>query len=120
VLIGSARVLAAGTFAFRFAGPVLRPRIATRPWVEPAMATAAVVLLTALVGTTALAEGHELAGVARPTGVVVAGILAWRKTPFVAIVLSAAATAAGVRLNRDSCRLAGMRRVQLTRTADGR
>jgi len=98
VLIGSVGVLAAGTFAFRFAGPVLRPRIATRPWVERTMATAAVVLLTALVGTTALTEGHGLAGVARPTGVVVAGILAWRKAPFVVIVLSAAAATAGLRL----------------------
>lgn len=98
VLIGSVGVLAAGTFAFRFAGPALRPRIATRPWVERTMATAAVVLLTALVGTTALTEGHDLAGVARPTGVVVAGILAWRKAPFVVVVLSAAATAAGLRL----------------------
>ncbi len=97
MLIGSVGVLAAGTFAFRFAGPALRPRIATRSWVERTMATAAVVLLTALVGTTALTEGHDLAGVARPTGVVVAGILAWRKAPFV-VVLSAAATAAGLRL----------------------
>ncbi|WP_054248033.1 AzlD domain-containing protein [Rhodococcus opacus] len=98
VLIGSVGVLAAGTFAFRFAGPALRPRIATRPWVERTMTTAAVVLLTALVGTTALTEAHDLAGVARPTGVVVAGILAWRKAPFVVVVLSAAATAAGLRL----------------------
>ncbi|QDQ92589.1 AzlD domain-containing protein [Rhodococcus sp. WB9] len=98
VLIGSVGILAAGTFAFRFAGPALRPRIATRPWVERTMATAAVVLLTALVGTTTLTEGHDLAGVARPTGVAVAGILAWRKAPFVVVVLSAAATAAGLRL----------------------
>ncbi|RZL83318.1 MAG: AzlD domain-containing protein [Rhodococcus sp. (in: high G+C Gram-positive bacteria)] len=98
VLLGSVGMLAAGTFAFRFAGPMLRTRLATRPWVERTMATAAVVLLTALVGTTALTEGHEFAGVARPTGVVVAGLLAWRKAPFVVIVLSAAVTAAGLRL----------------------
>ncbi|PQP11442.1 AzlD domain-containing protein [Rhodococcus opacus] len=98
VLIGSVGVLAAGTFAFRFTGPALRPRIATRPWVERTMATAAVVLLTALVGTTALTEGHDLAGVARPTGVVVAGLLAWRKAPFIVVVSSAAATTAGLRL----------------------
>ena len=98
VLLGSVGTLAAGTFAFRFAGPMLRTRLAERPWAERTMATAAVVLLTALVGTTALTEGHELAGVARPTGVVVAGLLAWRKAPFVVIVLSAAATASGLRL----------------------
>jgi len=98
VLLGSVGTLAAGTFAFRFAGPMLRTRLAERPWVERTMATAAVVLLTALVGTTALTEGHELAGVARPIGVVVAGLLAWRKAPFVVIVLSAAATASGLRL----------------------
>ncbi|WP_072691096.1 AzlD domain-containing protein [Rhodococcus marinonascens] len=98
VLIGAVGILAAGTFAFRFAGPILRPRIAAKPWVEKLMATSAVVLLTALVGTASLMEGHGPAGVARPAGVLVAGILAWRKAPFVVVVLSAAATAAGLRL----------------------
>jgi hypothetical protein len=62
------------------------------------MTTSAVVLLAALVAIAALTQGHAFAGVARPAGVLVGGILAWRKAPFVVIVLAAAATAALLRL----------------------
>ena len=91
-------VLGVGTFAFRFAGPVLRSRIELSPQVERVMAVSAVVLLAALVATSALLEGQEFAGYARPAGVAVGGVLAWRKAPFVVVVLAAAATAAGLRL----------------------
>lgn len=90
--------LGAGTFAFRFAGPLLRARIELSPQVEKLMAVATVVLLAALVVTAALLEGRELAGFARPTGVAVGGVLAWRGAPFVVVVLAAAVTAAGLRL----------------------
>jgi branched-subunit amino acid transport protein len=91
-------VLGLGTFAFRFAGPVLRARVELSPRVERLMAVASVVLLAALVATAALLEGREFAGIARPAGVAVGGVLAWRKAPFVVVVLAAAATAAGLRL----------------------
>ncbi|AYY13572.1 AzlD domain-containing protein [Actinobacteria bacterium YIM 96077] len=94
----AAVVLGLGTFAFRFAGPLLRSRVELAPRVETLMAVAAVVLLTALVATTALLEGGEFAGFARPAGVVVGGVLAWRRAPFIAVVVAAAATAAGLRL----------------------
>ncbi|WP_092533881.1 AzlD domain-containing protein [Amycolatopsis arida] len=97
-LVVATLVLGAGTFAFRFAGPLLRARFALSPKAERLMATSAVVLLAALVGTAALMEGAELAGIARPAGVAVGGVLAWRKAPFVVVVLAAAATAAGLRL----------------------
>lgn len=91
-------VLGAGTFAFRFAGPVLRARVTLSPRVEKLMSISAVVLLAALVATAALLEGHAFAGFARPAGVAVGGVLAWRKAPFVMVVIVAAATAAGLRL----------------------
>ncbi len=91
-------VLGAGTFAFRFAGPVLRARAELPPNVEKLVGVGAVVLLAALVGTTALLDGPDFAGVARPAGVAVGGILAWKKAPFVVIVLAAATTTAGLRL----------------------
>ncbi|MEU4672709.1 AzlD domain-containing protein [Amycolatopsis sp. NPDC023774] len=91
-------VLAAGTFAFRFAGPVLRTRVHLSARAERLMALSAVVLLAALVATSALTEGHTFAGIARPAGVLVGGVLAWRKAPFVAVVVAAAATAALLRL----------------------
>lgn len=97
LLVGTA-VLALGTFAFRFAGPVLRSRVKLSPRAERLMARAAVVLLAALVAVSALTEGHGFAGFARPAGVLVAGVLAWRKAPFVLVVVAAAATAALLRL----------------------
>jgi branched-subunit amino acid transport protein len=90
--------LSAGTFAFRLAGPLLRQRIWFPPWAERLLETAAVILLAALVVTTGLTEGHRLAGLARPAGVSVGGILAWRKAPFPVVVLAAAATTAVLRL----------------------
>ncbi|MFE6776468.1 AzlD domain-containing protein [Streptomyces sp. NPDC057702] len=91
-------VLAAGTYAFRLAGPLLRARFAFPRAVDRLVERAAVVLLTALVSTTALFQGHDGAGPARPVGVLVGGVLAWRGAPFLVVVLGAAATAAGLRL----------------------
>ncbi|MFF0146079.1 branched-subunit amino acid transport protein AzlD [Amycolatopsis sulphurea] len=91
-------VLGLGTFGFRFAGPALRNRVHLSARAERLMTLAAVVLLAALVATSALIEGHDYAGFARPAGVLVGGVLAWRKAPFVLVVLAAAATAALVRL----------------------
>jgi branched-subunit amino acid transport protein len=90
--------LSAGTFAFRFAGPVLRQRITFPPRAERLLEAAAVVLLAALVATTGLTKGPGFAGFARPAGVLVGGVLAWRKAPFLVVVLAAAATTAVLRL----------------------
>jgi len=59
---------------------------------------AAITLLAALVGTAALLDGQEFAGVARPAGIAVGGVLAWCKAPFAVVVIAAAGTAAGLRL----------------------
>lgn len=91
-------VLGVGTFAFRFAGPVLRARVPLSPRLERLMAVAVVVLLAALVATSSLTESHAFAGPARPAGVVVGGICAWRRAPFFVVVLAAAVTTAGLRL----------------------
>ena len=91
-------VLAVGTFSLRIAGPLLRTRFELPERVEKVMAAAAVVLLAALVATAALTDGHGAAGIARPAGVLVGGVLALRKVPFVLVVVAAAGTAAGLRL----------------------
>jgi branched-subunit amino acid transport protein len=91
-------VLAVGTFSLRFAGPALRSRFEVPERAQQLLAAAAVVLLAALIATSALTEGHGPAGIARPAGVLVGGVLAWRKAPFVLVVVAAAATAAGLRL----------------------
>ncbi|MEU8225963.1 AzlD domain-containing protein [Kribbella sp. NPDC048915] len=91
-------VLAVGTFSLRFAGPVLRSRIEIPERAEQVVAAAAIVLLATLVATSALTDDQGPAGIARPAGVLVGGILAWRRAPFVLVVVAAAATAAGLRL----------------------
>ena len=91
-------ILAVGTFSLRFAGPALRSRFEVPERAQQLLAAAAIILLTALVATSALTDGHGPAGVARPAGVIVGGVLAWRRAPFVLVVVAAAATAAGLRL----------------------
>jgi len=98
LVVAGLLTLSAGTFAFRFSGPVLRQRLAFPPWANSLREAAGVVLLAALVATTALTEGHGFAGPARPAGVLAGGVLAWRKAPFLVVVLAAAAVTAVLRL----------------------
>ena len=91
-------VLAAGTFAFRVVGPVARHRVELPKRVEQLLSDAAVVLLVALAATSALMVGQDFAGLARPAGVLVAGVLALRRAPFPVVVIAAAATTAVLRL----------------------
>lgn len=97
-LIIAALALAVGTYAFRLAGPLLAHRIDVPERIRELIDTSTVVLLLAVVATTAVAEGQQFAGFARPIGVAVAGLLAWRRAPFVITVTAAAAVAAGLRL----------------------
>jgi branched-subunit amino acid transport protein len=91
-------LLAAGTYGFRLAGPLLRDRITLPDRVRTLLALAATVLIAALVATAALTSGHGFAGWARPAGVLVAGVLAARRAPFPVVVIAAAATTALMRL----------------------
>lgn len=97
-IVASGVVLGAGTFAYRAAGPFLRSRYAMRPRMVALMSTAAIVLLAGVIVTSTFADGQEYADPARPLGVLVGGVLAWRRAPFVVVVVSAALTAALVRL----------------------
>ena len=67
--------LAAGTYAFRLAGPVFRQRVRMPEGAQRLFSVAAAVLLIALAATSALTQGHGFAGWARPAGVAVAGWL---------------------------------------------
>jgi branched-subunit amino acid transport protein len=91
-------LLAAGTYAFRLAGPLLRDRIEVPQRVQRLMSIAATTLLAALVATAALMDGHGFAGWSRPAGVAVGALAAWRRLPFIAVVVLAAATTAGLRV----------------------
>ena len=83
--------LAAGTYAFRLAGPVFRNRVRIPDRLQRLLSVATAVLLTALVATAALTQGHGFAGWARPAGVLVGGVLALRRAPFPVVIVAAAA-----------------------------
>ena len=86
-----------GTYALRMVGPALRTRVTISPRIDKVMTTAVAVIFVALVATSTLLVGKDFAGFALPAGVAVAAVLAWRRAPFVVIVLAAAATTAGLR-----------------------
>ena len=91
-------VLGVWTYAFRVTGPLTRHRFQLPSTVTRLLDDAAVVLLVALVATAALTAGQAFVGPARPVGVVVAGVLVWRRAPFPVVVLGAAATTAALRM----------------------
>ncbi|GHJ45064.1 branched-chain amino acid transporter [Catellatospora sp. TT07R-123] len=91
--------LAAGTYAFRVAGVLLRDRLVLPERLRHLLPIAATTLLAALVATAVFTESGRVAlGLARPVGVLVGAVLAWRRAPFVLVVVAAAATAALLRL----------------------
>lgn len=100
LVLAAMSTLAIGTFAFRLIGPMLHARITFSSRAQRLLETSAVVLLAALVLLSGLTEGHSFADLARPLGVAAGGVLAWRKAPFLVVVLTAAAVAALVRLAR--------------------
>jgi branched-subunit amino acid transport protein len=91
-------ILAGGTYGLRLAGVMLRDRLTVSERVSRLLPLAAVALLAALAATAALTEAGTWAGVARPAGVLAGLVAAWRRLPFIAVVVIAAATAAGLRL----------------------
>jgi branched-subunit amino acid transport protein len=91
-------ILGLGTYAFRVAGPLLRERVELSERVKDVLTTAALVLLVSLVVTASLMSGQRFAGIALPVGVAIGGVLAWRKAPFIVVVIAAAVTTAGLRL----------------------
>jgi branched-subunit amino acid transport protein len=90
--------LAAFTFAFRVAGPLLRDRVTVPPAAQRLLGSAAAVLLVALAATSALTQDGGFAGWARPAGVLAAAVLASRRLPFPVVVLAAALVTALLRL----------------------
>ncbi|MCK0520547.1 AzlD domain-containing protein [Williamsia sp. DF01-3] len=98
VLLVGIAVLALGTYAFRFVGPVLAARVTIPPNVHRLTTVGSVVLLAALVATSTLIDDQHFAEPSRIVGVAVGGVLAWRRAPFVVVVAAAAACAALLRL----------------------
>jgi branched-subunit amino acid transport protein len=98
VLIASILALGVGTYAMRLSGVLLRERLELSESVQRLLPMAAAALLAALAATAALTQSGGFAGIARPAGVAVGALLAWRRAPFVVVVVAAAVTAALLRL----------------------
>ncbi|WP_433829135.1 AzlD domain-containing protein [Actinoplanes sp. CA-015351] len=98
MLIAAIVVLGVGTYVIRLSGVLLRERLELSESLQRVLPMAAAALLTALAATAVLMAGSEFAGVARPTGVLIGGLLAWRRAPFVVVVVAAAGVAALLRL----------------------
>ena len=85
------------TFACKGVGPAVT---GSRELPAPAVrvvALLAAALLSALVVTSALADGPRLHVGADTAGVAVAGLLLWRRAPVLVVVLGAAAVTAALR-----------------------
>ncbi|MFF7942918.1 AzlD domain-containing protein [Nocardia gamkensis] len=89
--------LAAGTYAFRWAGPALRERVRIPARAVRMLEIGAVVLLAAVVAVTTLPIGTASLGFAVPAGVLIGGVLAWYQRPILLVMLAAATTAALLR-----------------------
>jgi branched-subunit amino acid transport protein len=98
VLIAAILALAVGTYTMRLSGVLLRDRLELSDSLQRLLPMAAASLLAALAATAALTEDGGFTGIARPAGVAVGALLAWRRAPFVVVVGAAAATAALLRL----------------------
>ena len=98
VLVLGVLGLAAGTYLLRLGGIVLRGRRTLTPAAERTLDVAVAVVFVALVATSAFPAGVTASGFALPAGVLVAAVLAWRRAPFVVVVVGAAAVTALLRL----------------------
>ncbi|WP_460497165.1 AzlD domain-containing protein [Glycomyces tarimensis] len=90
--------LAVGTYLIRLSGPLLRNRITLSDHTEKVVKAGATVVLLALTVTSTFLIDGAFAGWALPAGVLVGGVLAWRKAPLAIVVVAAAATTALLRL----------------------
>jgi branched-subunit amino acid transport protein len=93
VLLG----LCAVSYALKAVGPVLAGGRELGPQLRRTLDLVAVPLLAALILVQTLGDGQRLVIDARLPALVVAGVLVWRRAPFLVVVLAAAATAALLR-----------------------
>ena len=92
-------VLAAGVWAQRLLGMFVGGRVLSR---QPALGRLATLIpaavVMAVVVQLTIASGTSLEADARVIGMAVAGVLVWRRSPFVVVVVAAAVATALVRL----------------------
>jgi len=84
-------------YMLKAVGPVLAGGRELSPRLRGVLDLVPVPLLAALILTQSLATGRHLVVDARLPALAVAGLLVWRRAPFLVVVLAAAATAAALR-----------------------
>ncbi len=89
--------LAAAAYLLKAAGPLLAGGREMSPRADQVLALLSVPLLAALVAVQTLDGGERIVIDARVPAMAVAGVLVWRRAPFLVVVLAAAATAALLR-----------------------
>ena len=90
-------VIAGGAYLFKVAGVMLSTRMRGSERAQAGLLLLPPALLTALILVWTFDGGERLVLDARAVGVAVGGIAAWRKAPFVVVVLLAAGATAGLR-----------------------
>lgn len=90
-------VLGIGTYAMRAGGGGIGDLLEPYPRLQLAVEDAAVLILASVMAASALTSGHTFAGWARPAGVALSGMLAWRGVPLPVVLLVAAGATAGLR-----------------------
>ena len=91
-------LLALGVWGQRLAGMFLvGPALERRPVLSKAAGLIPAAVICAVIVQLTVANGTSLVVDERLAGLAVAGILVWRKAPFVVVVVAAAAVTAGLR-----------------------
>jgi hypothetical protein len=91
-------LIAVGVWGQRLAGMFLvGPLLEKRPVLAQAAALIPAAVICAVIVQLSIADGKSLVVDERLAGLVVAGLLVWRKAPFIVIVIAAAATTAALR-----------------------
>ncbi len=90
-------VSAVGCFAFKVAGLSVPERVLAHPLTVRVSDMIPVALLGALIAVQVLADDTRVVVDARLAALGVAALLLWLRVPFLAMVVAAAATAAGLR-----------------------
>lgn len=90
--------LALATYAFRIGGVLLGSRTTLSPESADTLNLGSVVLLLSVAATSALYQGTEFGGIARPLGVLAAVVCVVFRLPIIVTVLTAAVVTAALRL----------------------
>jgi branched-subunit amino acid transport protein len=85
------------SYALKAAGPVLAGGRELGPQARQVLDLVAVPLLAGLILIQTVGEAHRLVLDPRAPALAVAGVLVWRRAPFLVVVVAAAATAALLR-----------------------